>query len=165
MALSAAWDQRVEREAKKAERVRARAEERERRGLPPEPEQDRERQREGCGPGLGRWVKAGGPQCAAHRLYPSIGTIREFPLTNTVRAWLHACMPSPQPGNALRRRSGSTSDVSRKEPLQVRIPTSVKRCFKAHAAMRGLEPNELFVEVWEHYERTFAAATSGDTSQ
>jgi Ti-type conjugative transfer relaxase TraA len=54
MALSASWDQRVEREAKEAERHRARAEERERRGLPPEPEQDRERQREGRGLGLGR---------------------------------------------------------------------------------------------------------------
>ena len=38
MALSAAWDQRVEREAKDAERQRARAEERQARGLPPEPE-------------------------------------------------------------------------------------------------------------------------------
>jgi Ti-type conjugative transfer relaxase TraA len=54
MALSAAWDQRVEREAKEAERQRARAEERERRGLPPEPEKDRERQREERGLGLGR---------------------------------------------------------------------------------------------------------------
>jgi hypothetical protein len=43
MALSASWDQRVEREAKEAERHRARAEERERRGLPPEPEQDRDK--------------------------------------------------------------------------------------------------------------------------
>jgi hypothetical protein len=49
---SAAWGQRVEREAKEAERQRARAEERERRGVPPEP--DRERQREGRGLGLGR---------------------------------------------------------------------------------------------------------------
>jgi len=49
MALSAAWDQRVEREAKEAERQRARAEERERRGLPPEPEQERERQRQSRG--------------------------------------------------------------------------------------------------------------------
>lgn len=47
MALSAAWNQRVEREAKEAERQRARAEERERPGLPPEPEKDRKRQREG----------------------------------------------------------------------------------------------------------------------
>ena len=54
MALSAAWDQRVEREVKEAERHRARAEERERRGLPPEPEQDRERQRQGRGLGLSR---------------------------------------------------------------------------------------------------------------
>lgn len=41
-----------------------------------------------------------------------------------------------------------------KEPLQVRIPTEVKRRFKSYAAMRGLEPHELFVEVWEHYEKT-----------
>ena len=54
MVLSAAWDQRVEREAKEAERQRARAEERERRGLPPEREQDRERQRQERGLGLGR---------------------------------------------------------------------------------------------------------------
>ncbi len=41
-----------------------------------------------------------------------------------------------------------------KEPLQVRIPQDVKRRLKAHAAMRGIAPHELFVEVWEHYERT-----------
>jgi len=39
-----------------------------------------------------------------------------------------------------------------KEPLQVRIPSDVKRRFKAAAAMRGLEPHELFVEVWREYE-------------
>ncbi len=44
-----------------------------------------------------------------------------------------------------------------KEPLQVRIPGAVKRRFKAHAAMRGMEPNELFVEVWEQYESTRTA--------
>ena len=54
MAQSAAWDQRVEREAKEAERQRARAEERERRGLPPEPEQDPELERQTRGLGLGR---------------------------------------------------------------------------------------------------------------
>jgi hypothetical protein len=52
MALSAAWNQRAEREAKETERQRARSEERQARGLPPE--QDRERQREGRGLGLGR---------------------------------------------------------------------------------------------------------------
>ena len=41
-----------------------------------------------------------------------------------------------------------------KESLQVRIPTTIKRQFKARAAIRGMEPHELFVEVWEHYERT-----------
>lgn len=58
----------------------------------------------------------------------------------------------------------STPAGDAKEPLQVRIPIPVKRRFKAHAAMRGLEPNELFVEVWNHYERTFAAAP-GDQAQ
>lgn len=43
-----------------------------------------------------------------------------------------------------------------KEPLQVRIPARVKRQFKAAAAMRGLAPHELFVEVWDHYRRTRA---------
>ena len=54
MAHSAVWEQRVEREAKEAERQRARAEDWERRGLPLEPEQDRERQRERRRLGLGR---------------------------------------------------------------------------------------------------------------
>ncbi len=55
MALSAAWDQRVDREAreKETELVRARAEERERRGLPPEPERDRERHLGGARVGAG----------------------------------------------------------------------------------------------------------------
>jgi len=47
-----------------------------------------------------------------------------------------------------------------KEPLQVRIPAIVKRRFKAEAAIRGMEPNQLFVEVWDHYERTALATTS-----
>ena len=41
-----------------------------------------------------------------------------------------------------------------KEPLQVRIPARIKRAFKTRAAMRDIEPNRLFVEMWEHYERT-----------
>ncbi len=49
MALSAAWDQQVKREAKEAERQQARAEERRAQGLPPEPEQGRERQTRGLG--------------------------------------------------------------------------------------------------------------------
>lgn len=51
--------------------------------------------------------------------------------------------------NTVRRGSGAG-----KEPLQVRIPAPLKRKFKAHAAMRGIEPNELFVEVWQHYEHS-----------
>ena len=30
----------------------------------------------------------------------------------------------------------------------------IERAFKAAAALRGMEPNQLFVEVWDHYERT-----------
>jgi len=46
------------------------------------------------------------------------------------------------------------SSSADKEPLQVRIPVAVKRAFKSAAALRGMEPNQLFVEVWDHYERT-----------
>jgi hypothetical protein len=48
---------------------------------------------------------------------------------------------------------------SGKEPLQIRIPTAVKRAFKSTAALRGMEPNELFVEVWNHYQQTCRADT------
>lgn len=58
-------------------------------------------------------------------------------------------------------KDGSKAAKAVKEPLQVRIPGAVKRRFKAHAALRGIEPNELFVEVWEHYERTYTDAGSG----
>jgi hypothetical protein len=47
--------------------------------------------------------------------------------------------------------------VLEKEPLQVRIPVSVKRRFKSYAALRGIEPNTLFVEIWEHYESSYKA--------
>lgn len=56
---------------------------------------------------------------------------------------------------ALRRPiAGPDAQVVAKEPLQVRIPATVKRRFKAHAALRGIEPNQLFVEMWEQYERS-----------
>lgn len=48
----------------------------------------------------------------------------------------------------------SLDGIEAKEPLQVRLPVRVKRQFKAHAALRGCEPNQLFVEVWQHYQRT-----------
>lgn len=51
------------------------------------------------------------------------------------------------------RHESAVMAASSKEPLQVRIPTNVKRQFKALAALRGLEPNELFVEMWEQYEK------------
>ncbi len=49
-----------------------------------------------------------------------------------------------------------------KEPLQLRLPASIKRQFKAQAALRGCEPNQLFVEVWKHYQKTVASI--GDRS-
>lgn len=70
-----------------------------------------------------------------------------------MRACKHAGMNTP------RTLPNPTLDVQyaasrSKEPLQVRLPAGIKRQFKAHAALRGLEPHELFVEVWQHYERT-----------
>ena len=79
-------------------------------------------------------------------------------------AWSHACMRSDSPARSMDLRLSRTGrqaggEADAKEPLQVRIPSSVKRRFKAAAAMRGIEPNELFVEVWQHYERTGPDAT------
>ncbi len=65
-------------------------------------------------------------------------------------ACTHARMQPRLPGIVTTRtRSRRTGD---KEPLQVRIPSAIKRQFKAHAALRGIEPNELFVEIWATYE-------------
>jgi len=50
-----------------------------------------------------------------------------------------------------------------KQPPQVRIPGPIKRRFKAHAAMMGVAPNQLFVEMWEHFERTRAGASGHQT--
>ena len=63
---------------------------------------------------------------------------------------IHARMQPKLPGIIVKR--ARSPQVADKEPLQVRIPAHVKRRFKAHAALRGIEPNELFVEVWNHYE-------------
>ena len=61
---------------------------------------------------------------------------------------MHACkMRGSKPAS-------ESSSPEGKEPLQVRIPARVKRAFKTHAAARDIEPNKLFVEVWEHYQRT-----------
>lgn len=66
---------------------------------------------------------------------------------------MHTCfMQSRLPGIVARRARGERAPE--KEPLQVRIPANLKRQFKSHAALRGMEPNELFVEIWSHYERT-----------
>jgi hypothetical protein len=71
-------------------------------------------------------------------------------LTARMIACNHASMQQQLPGIVIKHaRRGSGAG---KEPLQVRIPAPLKRKFKAHAAMRGIEPNELFVKVWQHYE-------------
>lgn len=49
-----------------------------------------------------------------------------------------------------------------KEPLQVRLPMQVKRRFKAEAALKGLDANELFVEVWEYWERSHRPGVTGE---
>lgn len=61
--------------------------------------------------------------------------------------------------HAARHVQDAVPDMDAKEPLQIRIPVRVKRAFKAHAAMRGLEPNELFVEIWGQYESTISNRT------
>jgi hypothetical protein len=73
-------------------------------------------------------------------------------------------MATPQVQPAASPQSRPTATAQGKEPLQVRLPVKVKRRFKAHAALRGLEPNELFVEVWEHYERTSPHAATTNES-
>jgi hypothetical protein len=49
--------------------------------------------------------------------------------------------PTPKPANP-----------AAKEPLQMRVPVGIKRRFKSYAALKGVEPNELFVEIWQFYE-------------
>jgi hypothetical protein len=63
-------------------------------------------------------------------------------------------MHSRLAGKHAKARKRPDQEIAGKEPMQIRIPTEVKRRFKSAAALRGLEPNELFVEIWEHYERT-----------
>ena len=60
----------------------------------------------------------------------------------------------PSPRKPIGRQVAAEAIASSKEPLQVRIPQDLKRRFKAHAAIQGMTSNELFVKVWEHYERT-----------
>ena len=60
-----------------------------------------------------------------------------------------------------RAKPRAPDEPAGKEPLQVRIPINIKRAFKSQAALRGMEPNELFVEVWDHYERTWHAGATG----
>ena len=55
-----------------------------------------------------------------------------------------------------RSRKAPVLLLEEKEPLQVRIPISVKRRFKSCAALNGVEPNELFCEMWAYYEAAHA---------
>lgn len=66
---------------------------------------------------------------------------------------MRAMVQRPSEKLASMRRT-SPAKPAGKEPLQIRIPSDVKRRFKACAAMAGIEPNQLFVQIWEHYEKT-----------
>jgi hypothetical protein len=68
-------------------------------------------------------------------------------------AIMHACMHNQRMHDAINIETQDPVGSSGKKPLQVRIPIDVKRRFKAKAAMLGIEPNELFVEMWEMYEK------------
>ncbi len=74
-----------------------------------------------------------------------------YPLTNRMHACTHARMAS-KPTRVAKGKSSFADTALKKEPLQVRIPVSVKRRFKSYAALRGIEPHALFVEIWEYYE-------------
>jgi hypothetical protein len=82
------------------------------------------------------------------------------PLTNRMTACSHARMAiaTRKPARVPEGKSGPADTGLEKAPLQVRIPVSVKRRFKSHAALRGMEPNALFVEIWEHYESSHKAS-------
>ncbi len=74
-------------------------------------------------------------------------------------ACMHAAMQeSKKLGNSVKR----APSPAEKEPLQVRIPMPVKRAFKSRAALMGLEPNQLFVQVWDHYLKTHTTAALRD---
>lgn len=75
-------------------------------------------------------------------------------MTNRESAWLHARMTAVVKSSKNTSVPRKAASLAEKEPLQVRIPTKVKRAFKSAAALRGMEPHELFVEVWNHYEQT-----------
>lgn len=68
-------------------------------------------------------------------------------------------MERPDSASATRRTPRQSTKAGEpragaKEPLQVRIPQDVKRRFKARAAIRGIATHELFVEMWDYYERS-----------
>jgi hypothetical protein len=86
-----------------------------------------------------------------HKTNRSIERRLARPLTATMLACKSAGMESGKHASSTpgRRRPGTAVG---KEPLQVRIPIGIKRRFKSYAALRGLDPNELFVLVWERYE-------------
>jgi hypothetical protein len=64
--------------------------------------------------------------------------------------------------SAIRTTRRTAAKAEKKEPLQVRIPVAVKRRFKAHASMRGIEPNALLVKLWEDYETRVLSTGEGD---
>ena len=86
---------------------------------------------------------------------PDLPSVIEIDIKNVLTNRMRACTHAKMGGSKSQRDSVGVSSASEgKEPLQVRIPARIKRAFKTRAAMRDIEPNRLFVEMWEHYERT-----------
>ncbi len=79
----------------------------------------------------------------------------------------HGAMASAREGRAGRTRHSNkpVRAGAAKEPLQIRIPVGIKRTFKARAAIRGMEPHELFVEVWKYYEEGHPEADQTGTDR
>lgn len=77
---------------------------------------------------------------------------------------MHACGMPISESIAAHPRRAPLHKPEGKEPLQVRIPVSVKRRFKSRAALRGLDPNELFVEVWAYYEASHSTPADKEST-
>ena len=55
---------------------------------------------------------------------------------------------APKTGAVLETKPEGTT-----EPIQFRIPSPIKRDFKAYAASRGIAGNKLFTEMYEFYRQ------------
>ncbi len=80
-------------------------------------------------------------------------------LTNRMRACRHAAWHSNRRRPTFDRPE-ATSPQSGKSRFWFEFQQLRSCRFKAWAAQLGIEPNELFIEVWRHYERTKAGQLS-----